>query len=600
MPTPKPGKAHRQHVSKPLEATTEITSAVIGLVAASLVLFTYERALIPIYATGPTTYLFNPIIVVSVLCASLNPVSISTSWAWLYTALGLAAAPNATYWSSVWTSRKRNPLWGPAVTHLTVLTPLVFLLTISIVSAQLTWAQRKMHITKPPLLYRVSMAGLSFVIEKGLSQHLWPKIAYLNNISESQIFLVLAWVSWCLWIYKHPCGPPKRSKNLVFSSTQIKAVILALSTAMWVLAPRYLSSPVLPHPLHESYHRPGSSITIHSSVQSVTGLIVVGEAGPLEGNESKEIHSVRYLRASHSILGGVWIGPRVMTLNNAAPITDALGTPLGDSIYSTFVLQEAVRLVNSTVKEKSGHQRNGLLIGLGAGTSATAFIRNNVAITIVEIDAAVYDAARKYFGLPNPGPGRVFLEDARAWVEREHNDAVAGSAQTLYDFVVHDCFSGGGVPQHIFTLEFWKSLKSIMVPDGVVAVNFAGVPKSDATRHVLTTLEKSFVSCRAFHDLYGPMSEEQYATEFINIMFKVFFCTASKSPLTFRDSKNSDWLGSPLRRHVLSSLAQRELDLDLIRDPQNQEENSKYILTDAHNPLGKLQDAQGLHHWKRE
>jgi spermidine synthase len=42
--------------------------------------------------------------------------------------------------------------------------------------------------------------------------------------------------------------------------------------------------------------------------------------------------------------------------------------------------------------------------------------------------------------------------------------------QELYDIVVHDCFSGGAVPKHIFTLEFWKDLKMIMNPEGVLAV----------------------------------------------------------------------------------------------------------------------------------
>lgn len=89
--------------------------------------------------------------------------------------------------------------------------------------------------------------------------------------------------------------------------------------------------------------------------------------------------------------------------------------------------------------------------------------------TIVEIDPAVYDAARTYFGLPDPGEGRVFLEDARGWV---HNAqlAVEKSEREPFDIIIHDCFSGGGVPSHIFTLEFWKELKGIVKPDGVVAV----------------------------------------------------------------------------------------------------------------------------------
>lgn len=47
---------------------------------------------------------------------------------------------------------------------------------------------------------------------------------------------------------------------------------------------------------------------------------------------------------------------------------------------------------------------------------------------------------------------------------------MAGKQVTPYDIVVHDCFSGGGVPEHLFTLEFWEDLKAVIHPDGVVVV----------------------------------------------------------------------------------------------------------------------------------
>lgn len=84
--------------------------------------------------------------------------------------------------------------------------------------------------------------------------------------------------------------------------------------------------------------------------------------------------------------------------------------------------------------------------------------------TVVEIDPVVYDYARVYFGLPVPN--EIFLEDARGWLEKRPvltNDK-------KYDYIIHDCFSGGGVPNHIFTIEFWNTLKTVMKRDGVIAV----------------------------------------------------------------------------------------------------------------------------------
>jgi spermidine synthase len=185
--------------------------------------------------------------------------------------------------------------------------------------------------------------------------------------------------------------------------------------------------------------------------------------------------------------------------------------------------------------------------GLGTGISASAFVRHNISTTIVELDPAVYAAARKYFGLPDPGPAKIFLEDARAWVTQKRSNIAAADPEgkpELYDIVVHDCFSGGGVPKHIFTVEFWEDLKMIMNPEGVLAVvsllhryflhvpiqsdteliafriiyqNFAGHANSNASHAILHTLRETFGECRVFHDALQEFTEEQYQNEFINM-----------------------------------------------------------------------------------
>ena len=118
--------------------------------------------------------------------------------------------------------------------------------------------------------------------------------------------------------------------------------------------------------------------------------------------------------------------------------------------------------------------------GLGTGIASSALIHHGLSTTIVELDPAVYEAAQKYFGLSTPEPEKVFLRDARSWVHRRR-EQLEGSGESnvdeqnaggieLFDVVVHDCFSGGGVPGHMFTLSMWEDLKAIMNPTGVVAV----------------------------------------------------------------------------------------------------------------------------------
>lgn len=90
----------------------------------------------------------------------------------------------------------------------------------------------------------------------------------------------------------------------------------------------------------------------------------MGEALPAPGgfdSADDTPHSVRYLRASHSLLGGVWTHERVVTIDDAPPFLDSQGEPLGDSIYSAFNLQEAARLADNI---KGGKAENALIMSV--------------------------------------------------------------------------------------------------------------------------------------------------------------------------------------------------------------------------------------------
>lgn len=137
----------------------------------------------------------------------------------------------------------------------------------------------------------------------------------------------------------------------------LELIILSLPVLHWCMNP-----PLVPQPIRVPYTHPNFPLRILSSVSSVTGMIVVGETLPSNtGMSDTPEHyptSLRYLRASHSILGGFWIGDQVATRANSAPLSDANGTPLGDPIYNAFVLQEAVRLVDTSDRAiKTGREK---------------------------------------------------------------------------------------------------------------------------------------------------------------------------------------------------------------------------------------------------
>lgn len=109
-----------------IEATK---AAVTSIVPLSLVLFAYERGLVPLYGSGPTTNLLGTIILGAVAIAAVQPFKVSTAGNWLLAGMALSAAPNAAYWVAVLSSRRKDPVWGPIFTHAVVLVPLILVIS---------------------------------------------------------------------------------------------------------------------------------------------------------------------------------------------------------------------------------------------------------------------------------------------------------------------------------------------------------------------------------------------------------------------------------------------------------------------------------------
>ena len=116
-----------------LRALRAAACAISTVLPLSLVIFTHQRELIPLYGSGPTTYLLYKIAFVVIFASSIQPFRTSLRRNSLYAALSLTLAPNATYWIAVWSSRWKNLVWGPAFTHAIALGPLVFVLTTFVV-----------------------------------------------------------------------------------------------------------------------------------------------------------------------------------------------------------------------------------------------------------------------------------------------------------------------------------------------------------------------------------------------------------------------------------------------------------------------------------
>jgi spermidine synthase len=92
------------------------------------------------------------------------------------------------------------------------------------------------------------------------------------------------------------------------------------------------------------------------------------------------------------------------------------------------------------------------------GITAKSFHQSGLNVSVVEIDPVVHEFAEQYFGLPKLA---VAYEDGRAFVER---------AGEKWDYIVHDVFTGGSVPGHLFTSEMWDATRAALADTGVLAV----------------------------------------------------------------------------------------------------------------------------------
>lgn len=107
------------------------------------------------------------------------------------------------------------------------------------------------------------------------------------------------------------------------------------------------------------------------------------------------------------------------------------------------------------------------MLGFGGGRVAMIFHHYfpKVIIDGVEIDHAVLEVAKRYFGIETDRRLRVAVQDARDFLTDcpDHR---------LYDIILLDCYTGiGHNPFHLSTIEFYRLCKARLAANGVVTTN---------------------------------------------------------------------------------------------------------------------------------
>ena len=105
--------------------------------------------------------------------------------------------------------------------------------------------------------------------------------------------------------------------------------------------------------------------------------------------------------------------------------------------------------------------KSALLLGLGAGILAKQLVRRGLEVTAVELEPAIGDVARRYFGLP--GSVHLLYEDARTYLNR--------AGKTHFDLVFLDVYAGENIPWYLTTSEAMLLIKNILNPGGRLIIN---------------------------------------------------------------------------------------------------------------------------------
>ena len=110
---------------------------IITLLGVSVATHAYERALLPLYGNAATQYHLNKVVWAVCIAGTLVPAL--PIWpSVLMSGVLLCAMPKTAYWAAALTGRMGDPIWGPVLTHLGVIGPIMFLGTAVVKALQVS------------------------------------------------------------------------------------------------------------------------------------------------------------------------------------------------------------------------------------------------------------------------------------------------------------------------------------------------------------------------------------------------------------------------------------------------------------------------------
>jgi spermidine synthase len=156
---------------------------------------------------------------------------------------------------------------------------------------------------------------------------------------------------------------------------------------------------------------------------------------------------------------------------------DELALPVAYTRFMTVALAYASGLDNM------------LEIGFGGGRTAWYLHKHipSLDITCVELDPAVVELAKKYFGVREADKFKIAIADGRRYMVK---------SKETWNVIMIDAYRGPFVPRHLLTNEFYSVVKSKLKPGGVVVQNVE--PSTMMFDSALATIQKVFTNVEGY------------------------------------------------------------------------------------------------------
>ncbi|MBL4656928.1 MAG: fused MFS/spermidine synthase [Flavobacteriales bacterium] len=214
-----------------------------------------------------------------------------------------------------------------------------------------------------------------------------------------------------------------------------------------------------------------------------------------------------------------------------------------------------------------------LLCGLGGGSIMTELTNMGFEADAVEIDARMPDLGTKYFAF-DQNSCEIYIDDARHFIR---------NSTKKYDLIVLDLLTSEVQPSHIFTLENFEHMKTLLSEKGMLVINFQGYiygAEGRAARSILKTLMAADYKVNIF---FNPDEIKEIVTD-------IFFL-ASAEQLDF-NALDFEKRNTCCRR--------AELNLANLRIPSDFDLEDAILLTDDNGPVLDLYARKGNEDWRSD